>query len=364
MGPSVNVVLGIAFLVCGVAASLLMFHLWGYPYDNKTHTSSAPRWLTNVHRLLGFIYIAIYVALMWQMFPRLWTYQVELPARTVVHLTLGLAIGAMLLVKISIVRFFRHLEGTLVPFLGTGLLLATFLVIGLSVPFALREEYLNRQAINELLADQDGLKRVEDLLLEAGLTDENLRRELSTADGLRRGRTVLHRSCIECHDLRAVLVRPRTAENWRATVARMAERSDFLAPINEARQWAVTAYLIAISPRLQRAAAEKTSTDGKSNEAAETLAKALKATESSEESQSKNEGDLSFAKTTFEKKCSQCHELELVQSYQFTDRRSVEAILHRMTKEGLTASEQEYIAIYHYLIETFVGKETKQEKSP
>lgn len=44
------------------------------------------------------------------MIPRLWTDQVELPARTVAHLVIGIAIGAILILKISIVRFFKYLE--------------------------------------------------------------------------------------------------------------------------------------------------------------------------------------------------------------------------------------------------------------
>ena len=60
-----------------------------------------------------------------------------------------------------------------------------------------------------------------------------------------------------CHDLRTVLARPRTPENWHQTVQRMADRSTLLAPIAEDQQWEVTAYLIAISPELQRSARER-----------------------------------------------------------------------------------------------------------
>ena len=47
--------------------------------------SSAPRSWTNLHRIVGLVYVLIYIVLMWQMLPRLWEYQVELPARTVIH---------------------------------------------------------------------------------------------------------------------------------------------------------------------------------------------------------------------------------------------------------------------------------------
>ena len=70
------------------------------------------------------------------MVPRLWTYQIEFPARTVVHIALGMAVGVMLLLKISVVRFFRRLDQALVPLLGTGLLVWSVVLIGISVPAA------------------------------------------------------------------------------------------------------------------------------------------------------------------------------------------------------------------------------------
>src|SRR5579862_8560278 len=132
MSALTNTILGLVFLVAGIAATFLMYHLWGYPFDHEKLKSSAPPRLMLLHRALGYVYVAIYVLLMTQMVPRLWRYQVEFPARTVAHFMLGISIGALLLVKIVIVRFFKHLEGTLAPFLGTLLLICTILLLGLS----------------------------------------------------------------------------------------------------------------------------------------------------------------------------------------------------------------------------------------
>ena len=140
-----NAVLGLLFVFFGAAASFLMYYLWGFPFDHATNKSDAPRPLMLLHRVLGYIYAAIFVYLMVQMVPRLWNYEIELPARTVVHLVLGLVIGITLLIKISIVRFFKHLEGTLAPFLGTLLLICTIVLIGLSVPTAVRAALAARE---------------------------------------------------------------------------------------------------------------------------------------------------------------------------------------------------------------------------
>ena len=94
-------VLGLAFLLVATAATFLMFYQWGFPYDKVKDQSQAPSWLTPTLRVLGYLYLLIYIYMMWTMVPRLWTYQIELPARTVAHLVLGIAIGAMLLIKFA-----------------------------------------------------------------------------------------------------------------------------------------------------------------------------------------------------------------------------------------------------------------------
>src|SRR5437016_2695996 len=103
MSALTNTLLGFSFFLVALAATLLMFYLWGFPFDHEKLRSSAPPRLMLLHRLLGWVYVAIYVVLMSQMVPRLWRYQVEFPARTVAHLLLGMTIGSLLLVKIVIV---------------------------------------------------------------------------------------------------------------------------------------------------------------------------------------------------------------------------------------------------------------------
>ena len=106
MSTSTSAILGLIFLGLANASVFLMFKLWGYPFDKETHTSSAPRSLTLLHRCIGYAYAILYVFMMWHMVPRLWNYQVELPPRTVAHLMLGITIGVLILVKIAILRFF------------------------------------------------------------------------------------------------------------------------------------------------------------------------------------------------------------------------------------------------------------------
>ena len=251
MSSAIIAKLGIVFLGTGICATFLMYWLWGFPFDKETRTSSAPKALMYTHRALGYIFVVTYVAIMWHMLPRMWEYQVEFPARTVAHIILGITIGFLLVIKISIMRFFRHFEEWM-PYLGTAILLCTVLLLGLSVPFVFRESALASAAPGGSAYSQKSLERVARLLPGAGLPETAPLNELATASQLRAGREVLLSNCVKCHDLRTVLLRPRSPSSWYRTVVRMAEKPALFSPIDKWQQWQVTAYLIAITPDLQR----------------------------------------------------------------------------------------------------------------
>lgn len=339
-------ILGISFVVVAVAATLLMFHLWGFPYDKEKLTSTAPPRLMNLHRLLGYIYIALYATMMWSMVPRMWTYQVELPARTVAHLVIGLFIGAVLVLKVVVVRFFRHLEGTLAPFLGSALFIATLLLVSLALPFSLRESLLQRSGLNEAPFGEDRLERVRTLLPMAGLDDEEKLAELATVRGLIAGREVLRSKCVQCHDLRTVVARPRTPSGWRSTVHRMAERSTVLSPITPEDEWAVTAYLIAITPTLQ-ATAQLLRREGEVD--IQNSDAALRASAGVMEVPY----DSTEARKTFERSCSQCHSPTRVQEYPLEGMDEVATLVQRMVGNGLRANETELANIIRYVFESY-----------
>ncbi len=90
-----NSLLGIVFLALAAALTFLMFYAWKFPFDHETCKSEAPPVAIHTHRILGYLFILIYLYIMWNMVPRLWSYQIELPARTVLHLALGISIGAL-----------------------------------------------------------------------------------------------------------------------------------------------------------------------------------------------------------------------------------------------------------------------------
>ncbi len=349
MGTMGNAILGVIFWLLGLANTLLMFKLWGYPFDHERMVSAAPRPLMLTHRAIGYVFLGIYLYLMSQMVPRMWEYQVELPARTVAHLTMGITIGAILAVKILIVRFFKHLESTTVPLLGIALLICTTILIGLSVPISLREAYMSKRLAGSTAFGTQGIERVQTLLPRAGLPADIPIRQVATLSGLNQGRTVLLRKCVQCHDLRTILAKPRTPDGWIETVRRMAERS-VLQPITEAEQWYATAYLVAISPDLQKSVQRKRQQDLGQISADEVRKPVVQAKGQTLPPQPL---DLGGAKAVFESTCNGCHSLSNVENAPPESEAEARDLVSRMVENGLNADRGKLEQIIFYLAKAY-----------
>ncbi len=349
MSTVVNVCLAILFIALAFGATLLMYHLWGYPFDHKTHRSSAPRWAMALHRLMGWAFVAIYVYLMIQMIPRMWAYQIELPARTVFHLVLGYSIGALLIAKILVVRFFKHLEAKLAPALGTTVFVLSIVLLGLALPSVWREQVLATQAMGGEGFSDERLQRVREQLPTIGYEPEMID-EMASRRGLFAGRELLRSKCVQCHDLRTILARPRTAKNWRDTVERMANRASIVSGFSEKEKWQITAYLIAITPTLQNSVMEQRKQLSASADSAMAIKKV-----SAMVRESSSGFDVAAAEEVFNSKCSLCHSQELALQKTFGSADEVSQLVTRMVANGLAASESEleqvvrYIQNYHKL---------------
>jgi cytochrome c2 len=239
--------LGIAFVFLGITAVLLQAWLWNPKYwDEVAKKTNAPKAGLWAHKVVGYTFGIIYVVMMWNMVPRLWEYQVELPARTVLHAVAAIVLGVILVVKIVILLFFRHFEESM-PKLGFGILTCTIVMGVLSIPYAIRAS-----GIGGMTFDQANIERVEQLLAQIELDPSVDRAALVTDDGLTRGRQVLVGPCVRCHDMRTILAKPRSGKQWYEVVDRMTEKpSVFGEPIDRADVPYVTAYLIAITPEIQ-----------------------------------------------------------------------------------------------------------------
>ena len=378
MSTGTSTILGLVFLGLGNASVFLMYKLWGYPFDHETRTSAAPKSLMFIHRAIGYAYLILYIFMMWHMVPRLWNYQVELPPRTVAHLMLGITIGVLLLVKISILRFFRHFEEAM-PYIGTSLLICTYLLIGLSVPFTLQESALR---IRSNVFSEASLQRTHTRLQMAGLSPDAPLDKLATRRKLRDGQDVLLKKCVQCHDLRTILARPRTPPDWVRTVERMAIKPIIGEPISLEDEWTVSAYLIAITPELQISAKERRKQQMQVSQARNALAVLTDSDEVAdevvldpdevilnpdevimdpdeieEEDEAPTEDiyDPEAAKELFEISCSLCHDLSDVDNAPPTSEVETTEMIVRMIDNGLFLEEEDIKTIARYMNETYVN---------
>ena len=370
--------LGVVFVVVGLAAMFLMYHLWGYPYDKATKTSSAPRWAMWTHRALGYLFALIYIFMMWKMVPRLWEYQVEFPARTTVHIVLGFTIGFLLLIKIAIMRFFRHFEEWM-PYLGTAIMLGTIILMGLSLPYVLQERALAQSAPGGSVTSKQSIARVATLLPTAGLPKEADLAKLASAKALTSGRHVLLDNCVKCHDLKTILAKPRTPSNWWSTVDRMAEKPALFAPMTQTEMFEVTAYLIAITPDLQKATKAKREQEVARDEAMdeamaeETAAAAPPAPTPPPVGPGSAAPtpptpppakpaapavDLVKAKKVYEEVCSQCHDLSDVDAAPPKTAAESREMIQRMIKENDAEISKDQIKLIAAWLDAHFVKKT------
>jgi hypothetical protein len=115
----------------------LMAWLWRFPMvpdpsgRDPNGVSTAPRWGTNIHRLLGYLFTAAYALLLVEMIPRAWQYRTGTPL-SVVHGALGFFIGVVLIFKIVVIRRYQRF-GNRLPWIGGALAALTLIVSTLGV---------------------------------------------------------------------------------------------------------------------------------------------------------------------------------------------------------------------------------------
>jgi len=343
MSSTLSIVLGLTFVLLGITAVMLQAWLWGFPMENGH--STAPRLWTRIHRVIGLSFVAIYITMMIFMIPRLWEYQVELPARTVIHAVAAIVIGVLLLTKIAIIRLFPHFMGAL-PLLGLGLLINTVVLGSLSLPYALRAHNLSGDTLSA-----QNLERVRGVLSGLPLPEDVDVAALATPERLADGREVLTRKCTVCHDMRTILAKPRSGPGWFNVVVRMAEKPLIMGdPLNDRDLPLATAYLIAITPDIQQSAKVRTKA---MRDQAERVAEV---TEMPADTNATPDAtpDAGKAEALYKARCAQCHELDEVTGHGGNDETGWAKIVRRMVEEeGAELGEDEARTIVRFLAATY-----------
>ena len=206
------------------------------------------------------------------------------------------------------------------------MLVLTVILTSLSIPFAVRAQGLDGRTFS-----QANLERVKTLLPEAGFEQAVKLESLATAQALSAGRQGMVTQCATCHDLRTVLLRPRTPSDWLQTVSRMAEKPNPSGIISSLDQQRIVAYLIAITPDLQSSAQVKR----------QQVEQVPAASSSSE------------PKKLFETTCSQCHASNLAKVHNFKTN-PPKVLVQRMVGNGMKTSNTDLETLIAYLSQTYV----------
>lgn len=208
--------LGVTMAAIAIVNASLMAWLWRFPMQpdptgrDPNGVSTAPRSWTNVHRLLGYVFVLIYAALLVEMLPRIWEFRVATTI-SIVHGALGILIGVLLVVKIAIIRRFQRF-GNRLPWIGGTLAVTTVIVSALGIVPAW--QVLRPRA--QLSAD------------------------------LARGRAVVSAKCNQCHGASVIASEREDARKWRRITEEMQELSRTIPgkePISDEERELAAAYL-------------------------------------------------------------------------------------------------------------------------
>ncbi|HIE26893.1 TPA: hypothetical protein EYP66_06375 [Candidatus Poribacteria bacterium] len=179
MSPALNAWLGLIFVVAGAVSVFTMLEIRGRP---KLNFSS--KTLIMIHRISGYIFVLIYLALVVFMAIKLSKYQVELSPRANIHILLAVAMLPILAIKLLIARIYKKLSGELL-FLGV-----TLFTLGFSLNVTTGGYYLMRN-FSGIYVSPTGAR---------SLTDTK---------------------CSRCHTLERAYSGVRTKEGWESIVKRM-----------------------------------------------------------------------------------------------------------------------------------------------
>jgi hypothetical protein len=219
MSMQTTIWLGVAMGTIAVVNASLMAWLWRFPMKpdpsgrNPDGVSTAPRAGVLLHRGLGYVFILLYAALLFEMLPRAWEFRVATPT-SILHAILGVLIGALLTLKIAVIRRF-HALGVRLPWIGGTLAVTTLITAALGVVPAWRV--------------------VQPL---AQLTPE-----------LARGRDVVSNKCNQCHGASTIASEREDARKWnRITreMQRFSRRIPGKDPITDEERIAAAFYLSSI----------------------------------------------------------------------------------------------------------------------
>ena len=117
----------VSVILAGLFVFLAGFNVWNMLTNPGMSTRRSSLW-TQIHRVAGYAFIALFVILCYFMFLRVKGWSDELPARLILHMVLALSLAPLLLVKVIVARYQKAARDLLMA-LGIGIFTIAFSVV-------------------------------------------------------------------------------------------------------------------------------------------------------------------------------------------------------------------------------------------
>lgn len=185
MSPFLSTILSGIFLLAGALAVYTLMALQG------GRTPANPRLYLNIHRAAGWVFVILFAVVFLFMMARVKDYWEEHSPRIAIHVTLSVALVALLAAKVLIPRLFPKLKPNLL-FLGLTVYILSFTMVGITAGYYLIWRY-------------EESPRVSRRELPAHMLVESLGKELFIE------------RCSVCHVLKEIMT-PRSADAWEKVI--------------------------------------------------------------------------------------------------------------------------------------------------
>ncbi|MCI5217987.1 MAG: hypothetical protein D3914_02030 [Candidatus Electrothrix sp. LOE2] len=178
-------------VVIGGVTVLIMLEMTGKVRDSPRRKG----WIL-LHRILGYLFLVLFAAMLVFMVVKAGGFQEELPARAMIHVILALLLVPLIMIKVVIAR--RHAQ------LGTKLIMLGLAIFGLS--FGLTGITAGYYALHRSDYQYAVLSDVDDEILNVEI-----------------GQKITNRKCSKCHSLERVYQSYKSDTAWSHTIHKMAE---------------------------------------------------------------------------------------------------------------------------------------------
>jgi ferredoxin-NADP reductase len=209
---SASIALGLAFVLLGGFNVWLVLEAW-----SRVKAAKASSRMLTLHRIGGYLFIALFCVMTYFMFARLRGGGVDNSATVTLHLALAMILSPLLFIKVIIARYYKNQHNLLMP-IGLTIFVLAFVLIASTVG-----PYLARAS------------KVEQVSIDPAHQAPPVTIDVNQASDLTQKR------CSKCHNLDRVVGARKDTQGWITTVDRM--RAIPGANVTEAEAQTIISYL-------------------------------------------------------------------------------------------------------------------------